>query len=373
MKMYLLLTVLWISVVDSIKTQVIAQWNFESLNTAVLSLPYEAEIYSFKVKEAYARLVGGNNNGSPTICSGDESWSTNFWPTQSTRNPNAYLEFSATANDEYRFVVSGFAFRSNVSSLNGPKKMDIYYSTDGFSSDINFLGTSSTSTLGYCYSYSYSMAVETNKGGKISFRIYPYLQNVAAQAASLRIDNITIRGSSLLPIGLSHFDLQLNNQSIIVNWSTSYEKDQQAIVLERAIDSHPFEALKTFDAEGNSFTPKHYEYIDEPVVSGVYYYRLKTIENNGKSSYSEVKSINHISVDVSVYPNPISNYINIKVSKDYHPFDVILFDLRGRKLLEKKALSNHTALFIDNFRQKKFLLVIEGKSYRGSHLLIRKK
>jgi hypothetical protein len=58
-----------------------------------------------------------------------------------------------------------------------------------------------------------------------------------------------------------------------------------------------------------------YGYIDQPPFAATYFYRLKIINSEGKYYYSNILVISNQTLEtISVYPNPVSEYLNIKFS-----------------------------------------------------------
>jgi len=286
-----------------INAQSIATWTFENIYSAVPSLPIEASSHSFKVSYASASLSGGNNNGSPDICSGAESWSTNFWPTSSSRSTGSYMEFEATARDGYDLVVSEFSFRANISSASGARQFQVYCSTDGFRYSNHYLGSGTNSTRSLCKSFSYNLNTQTPSGGAIAFRIYPYEQDPAAQAATMRVDNVTIHGAALLPITLLNWTGEAREGGIWLSWATAGEQNHAYFAIERRTDPSGFEEIERLPGRGDTQEEQTYSFFDAFPAAGLNYYRLKQVDRDGSHTFSKTIAIEYGgNKKIRVYP-----------------------------------------------------------------------
>lgn len=88
------------------------------------------------------------------------------------------------------------------------------------------------------------------------------------------------------------------------------------------------------EGKGTSTEPNHYSFIDELLHEGIYYYRLKQVDYDGSTNYSEEISIEYeypgkFKVYPN-YPNPFNPVTNLKVllpNKSY--LTIKLFNITG--------------------------------------------
>lgn len=137
-----------------------------------------------------------------------------------------------------------------------------------------------------------------------------------------------------LPIELSYFEaIPTNKQSVLLQWKTMTETNNQYFVLERSINGKDWEELKKVTGAGNSNRPlTYYEHDIKPHI-GLSYYRLGQVDFDGAMSYSDVKSVVFRGVDNSivVYPNPATNQITIKGEElDLEGFE--LYNILGQNV-----------------------------------------
>lgn len=128
-----------------------------------------------------------------------------------------------------------------------------------------------------------------------------------------------------------------------VDWSTLTEVAGDVFEVERSADGHRFEKVGTIAAQGNA--PAQYSFLDEHPYTGVNYYRLVLLNaNGGDRSYSKIVSatVKENEFKIDAYPNPVSNYITIKIKGGGVMASLRLTDASGRHL-QDISLVNGTA------------------------------
>lgn len=129
-------------------------------------------------------------------------------------------------------------------------------------------------------------------------------------------------GSFPLPIILSDFSITKNGaKSALLTWETTSEVNSDYFGIERSTDGTSWDQISKLSAAGNSNTELKYNYIDTDFSNNrtsdkIFYYRLKLTDLDGSYKYSDIRGIN-LSTDfsnISVYPNPAIDRINIDLS-----------------------------------------------------------
>ena len=117
--------------------------------------------------------------------------------------------------------------------------------------------------------------------------------------------------SSPLPIELVFFNAVLNNKiEVKLNWQTATESSNDYFEIERSLDGVTFEELHIIDSksiDGNSLQALNYEIADLNPKKGINYYRLKQVDFNTKTSYSQIVSVDFNKAgdfSFNVFPNP---------------------------------------------------------------------
>ena len=124
----------------------------------------------------------------------------------------------------------------------------------------------------------------------------------------------------LLPVKLEDFTVVKNGNNALLKWNTSSEFNSSHFEIERSFDGVNFVAVGTKQAAGNSATDITYDYTDPITVStGNIYYRLKTLDIDGKSTYSKIISLKlngGFVKRLSTYPNPFTSNLKLELNAD---------------------------------------------------------
>jgi PQQ-dependent dehydrogenase (s-GDH family) len=121
-----------------------------------------------------------------------------------------------------------------------------------------------------------------------------------------------------LPLELISFKGIMKENDAHLNWETANEYNTAHFNVERSVDGHKYETIGKVVASGNSNNAK-YSYIDydaDKQSSSVLYYRLKMVDKDEDFKQSQIISlaINSSAVPVLVYPNPVNDVLNLRVS-----------------------------------------------------------
>jgi|GEM_PF-997970 len=114
-----------------------------------------------------------------------------------------------------------------------------------------------------------------------------------------------------LPVELDSFAGQLQNQLLHIGWKSAIESNLDHYEIEKSIDAATFTYLARQQARGSN---NRYLYNGIQQESTAYY-RLKSVDNGGKYSYSAVITLfaGHSHKNpVLLYPNPARNTLNIR-------------------------------------------------------------
>ena len=129
--------------------------------------------------------------------------------------------------------------------------------------------------------------------------------------------NFYIMANSVpLPVVLKSFSGKNDGAVNNLNWETTDEKNFSHFELQRSADGVHFSSLTRVEAGRNS-TGSIYAYTDATPFEGVNIYRLKMVDNDGKSSLSEIVSLTAKGgkgMSVQVYPNPVKQELNISIA-----------------------------------------------------------
>lgn len=112
---------------------------------------------------------------------------------------------------------------------------------------------------------------------------------------------------SALPVSLVSITVESLEQINYLRWKTANEENSQQFAIERSNDARSWEMIGQQISVGLSDKPTSYSWSDTRPMSGINYYRLKMIDNDGSFTYSPIVSAvmkELTSFEISIYPNP---------------------------------------------------------------------
>jgi len=175
--------------------------------------------------------------------------------------------------------------------------------------------------------------------------------------ASVTLDNP-------LPIELLSFDASLVAQQVELSWTTLTETNNDYFIVQKSADTQNWQDIAEVDGAGNSQQIRNYQFIDEEVLTGISYYRIKQVDFDGTSSYSRTRSVWYqplSEIDVLLYPNPSQHQlVNIRAAAATPIQQVLGYDALGRQIdlkYESKE-SNHFILRTQNLASGVYWLKI---------------
>lgn len=150
-----------------------------------------------------------------------------------------------------------------------------------------------------------------------------------------------------VPISLIEFKTNLYDATVKINWTVDNAINFSHFILERSTDGILFKKIATVSITNT----KTYNYLDvnTPKVA-VIYYRLKMIDTDGKFSYSKIEAVklNIKTSAISISPNPTTDYLNIKLDKQYYTNSTLTInDIAGRRILQQNVPANTTTININ--------------------------
>ena len=125
-----------------------------------------------------------------------------------------------------------------------------------------------------------------------------------------------------LPVELSSFSVSININNVSLSWKTATEVNNNGFEVQREARNQKSEAGSQWEkigfvpGYGNSNSPKEYSFTDRNLTGGTnFVYRLKQIDNDGKSEYSKEMEVKVVPKDINLlqnYPNPFNPVTEIK-------------------------------------------------------------
>lgn len=145
---------------------------------------------------------------------------------------------------------------------------------------------------------------------------------------------------AVLPVNLTAFTAQPNENGVLLNWTTSSETNNDYFLLEKSVDGILFSFIGKIAGAGNSTVPLDYTFRDDELSAGTVYYRLKQVDFNGTVSYSTIVSVNMNETLVEIFPNPNDGIFTVTCERNNARVAVI--NVLGEVLFEKSMNSTKT-------------------------------
>jgi hypothetical protein len=150
----------------------------------------------------------------------------------------------------------------------------------------------------------------------------------------VRLQNATCNPA--LPIELSALTAVAMPKSIMVKWTVATETDNDYMAVERSTDGADFTEIGRVAGNGTRNFSADFELEDVYPVSGVNYYRLRQVDQDGTTNYSHVVSADYAGAGagaMKVFPTVVSagGQLNIDL-REVPVTSLILSDAHGRQV-----------------------------------------
>lgn len=149
--------------------------------------------------------------------------------------------------------------------------------------------------------------------------------------------NDNVRAFNFLPINVSTFSVKKNSEQVVqLNWTTLSERNSLEFEIQRSTADgvKDWQTINKVAAAGQSSREIQYTYADKDLPrADKLYYRIKLVDVEGGSRFTEVRSVLHqwSSLESEVYPNPTRNQFSLKFQSNQEgQVTMELTDILGR-------------------------------------------
>jgi hypothetical protein len=149
-----------------------------------------------------------------------------------------------------------------------------------------------------------------------------------------------------LPVELLAFTGEMENETVVLNWATATELNNEKFIIERSSNLSNWEMIGEVAGEGNSVSLINYSFTDTNLLDGIAYYRLRQIDIDGASAHSNIVAVQTTAETfVSISPNPFEDVITIQcnIHKD---LQISIYDVLGRLLYQSNRKGDNGTLRI---------------------------
>jgi Secretion system C-terminal sorting domain len=148
-----------------------------------------------------------------------------------------------------------------------------------------------------------------------------------------------------LPVRLTSFTATLANETRVeLRWTTASEINTSHFNIERSTDGTNYTTAGMVFANGTATTDADYQFPDNisSLRSQVIYYRLKSMDNDGKSQLSEVRIVRigksaENTISILTYPNPARNEIQVTIPNEWQNKTALyeVFNTHGQLVMRR--------------------------------------
>lgn len=94
-----------------------------------------------------------------------------------------------------------------------------------------------------------------------------------------------------LPVNFTSFIAKRSGTEVVLNWSTSEEKNNSHFEIEKSTDGRNWKLIGIIMGNVNAANSNQYGFTDKKEFSAVMYYRILQVDLNGQKTYSSVKIV----------------------------------------------------------------------------------
>ncbi|HPN68961.1 MAG TPA: T9SS type A sorting domain-containing protein [Saprospiraceae bacterium] len=353
-------------IIGSINSQV--SYQFTKVNSTTMQIA--ANFNSTRtgpvlVNNAFVVLLVPSTLTSPIVTSQQGG----TWTIQNTYD-EASLESNCGETLPYYAIVVQSTTDANLGAITSGVSENLF--------TVQFSGSSTSPILSSSEMNSNGYATCLFAGGVINTISFDYDGNASDifQAESL---SPVPAGEVVLPIHLQSFTAKkFAANTSLLEWTTASEENASHMEIERSMDAKSWSYVATEKARGSLNYNTDYSFVDAEAVLQrdrftTVYYRLKLVDNDGFSEYSEVRSVtfdNNGIVSLEAYPNPSTEVINLRMAvgeTNTNTAQMMMLDMSG-KLVKKQTVSANgiSVLEVDQLETGVYNIIVkhEDKTYQ---------
>jgi len=138
----------------------------------------------------------------------------------------------------------------------------------------------------------------------------------------------------------------------LLNWVTAEEINVKSFEVQRSANGNVWYEQDSLSANQSPAQSHSYQWTDTHPLSGLSYYRIKQIDNDGRSTFSIIRKIDNSNENsvFEILPNPAKNIATIKLEHLTPVVNYTMTDAAGRAI-QRGAFYNTSTIFISLINQ----------------------
>ena len=138
-----------------------------------------------------------------------------------------------------------------------------------------------------------------------------------------------------------------------LHWVTLTEANSSYFTIESSTDGRIYKKIGTAPAAGNSQAQLDYYFTDANLSAATVYYRIVEYDKNGRSTFSNVAivQVKNTNQEIKVFPNPVTDYVNVAFKNAPGDYVVDLFSVLGQRLYTEKISTGAGTQYLTIYRK----------------------
>ena len=124
---------------------------------------------------------------------------------------------------------------------------------------------------------------------------------------------------STIPVELESFTVNINDKSVNLNWITATELNNSGFEIEKSTNNADWNKIGFVNGNGTTTEKSYYIFVDVNPTEGKSYYRLKQIDYDGTSTYSNQISVN--------FGSPVNFLLEQNYPNPFNPVTIIKYNI----------------------------------------------
>ena len=310
--------------------------------------------------------------GTPVVVVAD-LWSSQSASAQIAHCVNCGILSSEGYMSVAGFIICGSPLRYTATLTNNTAiALNGYYRVYA---DVNYDGyfTPTTDTL-ISGPINYSVAAGVGTTSSISGSIpdanlnqdifLVFTQTTGSGIFASRVFTVRTPECAVLPVILKSFTAKrVNSSNVTLRWETVTEINNNGFDLQSNMGDNKWQSVGFITSQarnGNSNAALIYTYNDLNAARGITQYRLRQVDIDGKSKFSEIRTVRSVGQKgkTIVYPNPSADgRVNVVFEEKEGTRNAALSDMNGR-LIRKWKITNGNTIHIDNLEPGIYIMQI---------------
>lgn len=326
-------------------------WNKMFSAISAISSP---EVYSLYADDVNIYVGGQFEQIENTYSPGVIKWNGTYWQSiqtlpsaSSVKSINEYSDTIIVAGDFFIPTSRNVVKLADTTCLNLSNGTKVAVQSSEIFNSLLFLGGSTTfgASLPNIISWDglslkdESVGVRKSKSETIytiergTFSDVLYIGGTFSTSLGDTADYIAYRGTLPipLPVELSEFHCSIEGERVALVWHTASESNNEKFEIEKSVDGSTFIKVAEISGSGTSNQMHQYYWVDSSYnIPGLYYFRLKQIDFDGTSTYSDICQVSFASdKNSNIFPNPFKEELMFQ-----EPTTGTLYNALGQKVLE---------------------------------------